>query len=74
LTCCCLLGAVVTQAQSGSSSVRGRVMDPQEAVLPGVAVVITHQESGVSRETVSGGDGSYVLPGLVLAAIELPQS
>ena len=66
LACSWLLtSVVVVEAQSGGSSVRGRILDPQQAVLPGVVLIITHQESGVSRETVSSGEGTYVIPGLV---------
>jgi hypothetical protein len=52
-------------AQQGSSSIRGRVIDEQGGVLPGAAVVITHQESGVFREVVSNADGTYFVTGIV---------
>ena len=34
-------------------------------MLPGVAIVVSHQESGVSRETTSGADGSFFVTGLL---------
>jgi hypothetical protein len=52
-------------AQQGTSSIRGRVLDAQGAVLPGVTVVVTHQESGIYREVVSNSDGSYLITGIV---------
>ena len=52
-------------AQQGTASLRGRVADEQGGVLPGVTVVVTHQESGVYREVVSNADGSYFVTGLV---------
>jgi hypothetical protein len=52
-------------AQQGTSSIRGRVLDEQGGVLPGAAVVITHQESGVFREVVSNTDGTYFVTGIV---------
>jgi hypothetical protein len=52
-------------AQQGTASLRGRVADEQGGVLPGVTVVVTHQESGVYREVVSNDDGSYFLTGIV---------
>jgi len=52
-------------AQQGGSAIRGRVTDEQKGVLPGVAIVVTHQETGTFRETVSGPDGSYLVQGLV---------
>lgn len=52
-------------AQQGSSSIRGKVTDEQGGVLPGCAVVVTHQESGVFREVVSNSDGTYFVTGLL---------
>ena len=53
------------EARQGGSSIRGRIVDPQDAVLPGVAVVVTHQESGTFRETVTGADGTFFVTGIV---------
>jgi hypothetical protein len=52
-------------AQQGSSSIRGRITDEQQGVLPGAVIIVTHQESGMTRETTSGPDGTYLVPGLV---------
>ena len=60
-----LLLAVGAEARQGSSSLRGRVTDQQQAVLPGVAITVTHAENGNIRETVSGPDGTYLVPGLL---------
>jgi hypothetical protein len=60
-----LLTAALAGAQAGGSALQGRVVDPQEAVLPGVTIVVTHQENGTFRETVSGPDGAYFVPGLL---------
>jgi hypothetical protein len=48
----------------GTSEIRGRVLDPQGAVLPGVAVTISNVETGMFRQTVTGPDGSYLIPNL----------
>ena len=48
-------------AQQGTGDLRGQVVDQQGAVLPGVAIVVRHQESGLFRETVSGADGAFHL-------------
>jgi len=54
------------RAQQGQySAVQGRVLDEQGGALPGVAVVVTHQESGMFRQVVSNDDGSYFVTGLV---------
>jgi hypothetical protein len=57
----CLSLSAVTEAQQGTSDMRGRVVDSQQAALPGVNVVVRHQESGMFRETASGADGSFHL-------------
>ncbi len=59
-----VLTARLVEAQAGGSALQGRVTDEQQAVLPGVAILVTHQESGTFRETVSGPDGAYFTPGL----------
>jgi len=41
------------------------VLDESGAALPGVVVVVTHQESGVFRQVVSNVDGSYFVTGIV---------
>jgi hypothetical protein len=46
-------------AQQGTAALAGRVVDAQGAVLPGVNIVITNEDTGVVREIVSTADGSY---------------
>jgi len=60
-----LLAAAAVEAQQGGSAIRGRVTDEQRGVLPGVAIVVTHEERGTIRETVTGPDGTYLIPDLV---------
>jgi len=60
-----LLSATAAAAQQGTSELRGRVVDDQGAVLPGVTVTLTNQATGMFRETVSGADGSFIASGLV---------
>jgi hypothetical protein len=60
-----LLAAAAAEAQQGGSAIRGRVTDEQRGVLPGVAIVVTHEERGTIRETVTGPDGTYLIPDLV---------
>ena len=67
---CCLLLCVanVGLAQNtNSSDIRGTVTDPSGAVLPGVAVTVVNNDTGVSRVFVTNGDGLYdtnsILPG-----------
>ena len=60
-----MLIAMSASAQQGTTELRGRVIDPQGAVLPGVTVVVRNQETGMFRETVSGPDGTFIASGLV---------
>lgn len=50
--------------QVGGSAIQGRVIDDQGAVLPGVSVVVTHQDSGTFRETTTGVDGTWFVTGI----------
>jgi hypothetical protein len=53
-------------AQQGQySAVQGRIIDESGLALPGVAVVVTHQDSGMFRQVVSNADGSYYVANIV---------
>jgi hypothetical protein len=60
-----LLAAAPVAAQQGTSEIGGRVTDQQGGVLPGVAIVITNEDTGVFREVVSSADGSYFVSQIV---------
>ncbi|MGH9382932.1 MAG: carboxypeptidase regulatory-like domain-containing protein [Vicinamibacterales bacterium] len=60
-----LVIVAVAEAQQGGSAIRGRITDQQQGVLPGVSIVVTHEESGTIRETITGDDGTFLIPGLV---------
>ncbi len=70
-----LLSASPLFAQQGTADLRGRVVDQQGAVLPGVTIVVRHQESGLFRESVTGTDGSFLVsaitPGVYIVSAEL---
>ncbi|MBI3262914.1 MAG: TonB-dependent receptor [Acidobacteria bacterium] len=51
--------------QSQYSAMQGRILDESGLALPGVVIVVTHQESGMFRQVVSNADGSYFVTGLV---------
>ena len=54
-------------AQQGTSQVAGKVTDEQGAVLPGVSVLVTNEDTGVFREVVTGDSGAFfvsqIMPG-----------
>ena len=70
-----LVSTAAAFAQQGTADVRGRVIDQQGAVLPGVTVTVRHQESGLFRETVTGPDGLFLMsamtPGMYEVSAEL---
>jgi Carboxypeptidase regulatory-like domain len=66
-----LLLAAPLVAQQGTTELRGRVVDAQSGVLPGVTVIVRNQATGFSRETVSGADGSFIASGLVPGTYEV---
>src|SRR5262249_19701807 len=51
-------------AQFDRSALSGTVADQNGGVLPGVIVKVVQTATGLSRETISRGDGSYVIPAL----------
>ena len=76
LTVAMLVGMTATTAttalaQQGRTELRGRITDAQGGALPGVAILITNQDTGTFREVVTSGDGSYfaaqLLPGTGLS-------
>src|SRR4029078_13153364 len=44
-----------------TAQISGTVKDPSGAVLPGVEVMATQIETGISRETVTNARGEYAL-------------
>ena len=66
-----LLLASPLLAQQGTAELRGKVMDQQGAVLPGVTVIVRHQESGLFREAVSGTDGTFLMSGMTPGVYEV---
>jgi len=48
-------------AQSYRGSIRGHVSDPGGALVAGAKVTAKNSDTGVTRETVTGVDGGYVL-------------
>ena len=71
LTCLLCLLAWPAAAQQGTADVRGKVVDQQGAVLPGVTVVVRHQDSGLFRESVTGPDGLFLMSGMTPGMYEV---
>jgi outer membrane receptor protein involved in Fe transport len=58
------LFSVDTRAQVLEATLYGIVQDSSSAILPGVNVTVTHQGTGLTRDTVSDARGEFVLPAL----------
>ncbi|HYN25472.1 MAG TPA: TonB-dependent receptor, partial [Pyrinomonadaceae bacterium] len=54
----------VLSQQAASATLTGTVTDPNEAVVAGVNIAATQKATGIRRETVSNGEGLYVLSNL----------
>jgi hypothetical protein len=65
------LAAVPAAAQQGISELRGRCLDQQNAVLPGVTIVVRNQDTGMYRETLTNPDGSYFVTSLTPGVYEI---
>ena len=59
----CMASAVF--AQGGNAAINGTVYHQDKAVLPGVTVTVTNEATGVTRETVTGAEGRFVMPTLL---------
>jgi carboxypeptidase family protein/TonB-dependent receptor-like protein len=66
-----LLISTAAFAQQGTSQLKGTIVGPDGAALPGVTVTIKNQESGVMRTTVSDKDGVYVISAVIPGAYEM---
>ena len=58
-------------AQQGTTELRGRIVDAQGGILPGVTVIVRNQATGMFRETLSSADGSFIASSLVPGTYEV---
>ncbi len=58
----------------GTTSIRGVVRDEQRAAVPGATVAVRHPASGLQRETVTDGSGTFELANLPLGIHDLTVS
>jgi hypothetical protein len=52
-------------AQQGTGEMGGKISDAQGGVLPGVAIVVTNEDTGVFRELITNEDGSYLVSQMI---------
>ena len=65
LTAFVLCAAMSVAAQQGTAEISGKITDESGAVLPGVAVVVTNEATGVFREATTSSEGTFFLSQLV---------
>src|SRR5688500_3750158 len=51
-------------AQSGTGRISGIVKDGTGAVVPGVTITVTHEETGVKHDMVTNQAGLFLFPSL----------
>ena len=51
-----------SSAQTATGQLTGTVRDATGAVMAGVKVVVTNEQTGLTRQTTTGGNGEYVIP------------
>jgi outer membrane receptor protein involved in Fe transport len=66
-----VLTAAGAAAQQTSGNLSGRVLDQQQAAVPGVTVTATNGATGFSRATTTDEEGIYRLTALPVGAYEL---
>src|SRR5258706_46016 len=57
-----IASAMALHAQEYRGTITGRVIDAQDAVIPGAKITATNVNTGSRSETVSGHDGQYTIP------------
>ncbi len=53
--------AALAQSQSTTGNIEGRITDQNGAVVPGVSVTATNQDTGFAKTVVSDSDGGYIM-------------
>ena len=59
-----LLYGSAASAQTGTGRISGVVKDASDAIVPGVTVTATHEETGVTQHTMTTEAGLFVFPSL----------
>jgi hypothetical protein len=68
---CVFLGPASPLFAQATGTINGRVVDQDDAVLPGVVVNLKNVETGATRSTVTNDQGVYSLPALDRGTYEI---
>ena len=66
-----LYGFLLMAQSAAVSQISGTVQDPSGAAVAGAVVTVIHTETGLTRNTQTGADGSYLLPSLPIGPYRL---
>jgi Carboxypeptidase regulatory-like domain len=66
-----LITAGSATGQTTSSTIRGRVLDPQSAPVASARITVTGQGNGVARTVTTGADGTFVISNLPPGTVDL---
>lgn len=56
-----MAGSLRAQSQSTTGNIEGRVLDPNGAGVPNVAVSATNQENGFGKTVLTDGEGNFII-------------
>ncbi len=65
------LSGIASAQAVNNAQIHGVVLDPSGAAIVGAQINATNVSTGSTQETVSSGDGSFVLPGLPVGGYSL---
>ncbi len=57
---CILAASSLVSAQTASTSLRGVIKDPSDALVPGAKVTITNNANGASMSAIASSSGTYL--------------
>src|ERR1700693_1323039 len=63
--------AIRVNAQVGTGTISGVVMDPSGAVVVGALVSITNRQTGVMTSATTNNEGRYVAPDLIVGTYDV---
>ena len=70
----CSLATLPLLAQAVSARLEGRVIDPTQAVIPGVTVAATNEATNIAIEAITNESGRYTFPNLTPGTYTLSAS
>src|SRR5207302_345133 len=66
-----LIAAVSVAAQLPTGTILGVVKDSSGGIVPGTAVTVTNTDTGITRNVMTGEDGTYRFPALPVGHYEV---